>query len=200
MSTRGTLGVIHNEREIAAYNHSDSYPDWLGVKTLAFLREADLEDLRQRAEKVTIVSDETPPTPKQIEQLHRYANMHVGGPVSGTPEENASWYQLLRETQGDLDAMLAAGYIEDGSDFPLDSLFCEWAYIVNLDDEVLEVYKGFQAEPHDKGRYAKRAPEGEPSASGRTYYPVALVATFPLNDLPSDEQFLSHPGLKEEDE
>ena len=31
--------------------------------------------------------------------------------------------------------------------FAKDSLFCEWAYVVNLDTEMLEVYRGFQETP-----------------------------------------------------
>jgi hypothetical protein len=46
----------------------------------------------------------------------------------------------------------------DSKGFLSDSLFCEWAYIINLDKEVLEVYEGFQEEESDnrfKGDYAK---------------------------------------------
>src|SRR2546429_7303910 len=53
-----------------------------------------------------------------------------------------------RDTQGSIEKMLACGYILDRHDFPLDSLFCEWAYMVDLDLCVFEVYQGFQSETH----------------------------------------------------
>ena len=42
----------------------------------------------------------------------------------------------------------------DNHGFLHDSLFCEYAYIVNLDTEKLEFYIGFNKNPNAKGRYA----------------------------------------------
>lgn len=87
-----------------------------------------------------------------------------------------------------MEATLDAGVMIDSAGFLADSLFCEWAYVINLDDCVLEVYRGFQSEPHSKGRYA--APSGcsvyyLPARDGcSVYHPVALVASLPLDDLP----------------
>jgi hypothetical protein len=64
-------------------------------------------------------------------------------------------------------------------DFMKQSLHCEWAYFVNIDAGTFEVYKGFQREPHQLGRFAD-----ETQRSG--YYPCALVAEFPLDDIPED--------------
>lgn len=38
----------------------------------------------------------------------------------------------------------------DNNDFILDSLSCEWGYILNLDNNTLEVWKGFQKYPDKK--------------------------------------------------
>lgn len=54
-----------------------------------------------------------------------------------------------------LGRMLESGKYQDHHEFIEDSLWCEWAYIINLDDEVLEIYKGFQTRPHSNGRYAR---------------------------------------------
>lgn len=64
----------------------------------------------------------------------------------------------------------------DDSEFLYDSLFCEWAYIVNLDTKELEIYKGFNKLPDGEGRYAQM--------KHRTgYYGVTLFKTIPLKDL-----------------
>jgi hypothetical protein len=141
-----------------------------------------------------------PPTAAQVEELGGFSDLHVG---SGLNDDGTMpWYNLLRHTQGEWGAILEAGYMEDGSGFPDDSLFCEWAYIINLDDETLEVYQGFQTEKHNKGRFAPRLGDKEPEAAyegASIYWPVALVATYPLADLPSDEEFITQVDPEEEE-
>lgn len=39
--------------------------------------------------------------------------------------------------------------------FLANSLFCEYAYIINLDDNTVEFYIGFNKKPGGKGRYAE---------------------------------------------
>lgn len=61
-----------------------------------------------------------------------------------------------------------------------DSLFCEYAYIINLDNKTLEIYEGFNRLPNGKGRYAEFSIERE--GDGRKYYGVKLVKKFNLED------------------
>lgn len=187
MGTRGFLGFVVDDQEKLAYNHFDSYPEGLGTQVLGFLRDVAennaARNLRDEARLLRVVKqgiDE--PSETDIENLKPWTSLTVG------EQSTAHWYNLLRETQGDPDAILACGYIEDGSDFPSDSLFAEWGYVIDLDTETFEVYQGFQREPHDRGRFAER--EGRDSFTGR-YYPVALVASWPLADLPDEETFLA---------
>ena len=71
----------------------------------------------------------------------------------------------------------------DKQDFLHDSLFCEWAYIINLTDNILEVYTGFQKEK-PKGRYSEVAPSSDYNIP--PYYAVGLLATYPLDKCPSE--------------
>ena len=87
-----------------------------------------------------------------------------------------------------------SGTLENSLDFAGDSLFCEWAYVVDFDKRVLEVYQGFNTEPLDvMERFAQLPHEGK-------YYPVKWAASFWLDDLPSDENFLAVLGVGEEEE
>lgn len=52
-------------------------------------------------------------------------------------------------------------YFENQKSFLINSLFCEYAYIMNLDTQKLEVYKGFNEEPGGAGRYANILHERE---------------------------------------
>ena len=66
----------------------------------------------------------------------------------------------------------------DSSGFLLDSLFCEWAYIVNLDTGKLELYRGFNKKPSD-GRYGNIL-EDKPEWREAEYYGVALIGEIPF--------------------
>jgi hypothetical protein len=178
MSTRGFITFVAEGVEKTTYNHSDSYPGGLGADVLKWLRAAtdSLSALREQVVALRVVDEESKPTTEDIDRLRKYANQRVG------TQDLSDWYVLLRETQGNPHAMLDAGVIEDGSDFPADSLFAEWGYVVDLDAQVFEVYRGFQHQRHSKGRFASR--DGHEG-----YAPVALVKSWPLSELPSDEEF-----------
>lgn len=64
------------------------------------------------------------------------------------------------------------------SSFLYDSLFCEYAYIINLDDNTLELYEGFNKDADAPGRYAKYFEKNDGG-----YYGVKLVRTISLKTL-----------------
>lgn len=181
MGTRGFLGFVADGRELIAYNHSDSYPESLGTETLAWLRSAVSHPsaLRECVAAVRVVGPEVTPTDEDIERLAPWTNLNVGQRSAGT------WYNLLHETQGKPWAILHAGVLEDASGFPLEAA-ARWGYLVDLDAQVFEVYRGGQKEPHDKGRFAARQKvrwQGE-------HFPCALVVSWPLADLPAEDVFV----------
>jgi hypothetical protein len=135
-------------------------------------------ELKQISDEFSVPSDE------DIAALASWTDMNVGGPSeSGKP----TWYQLLRETQGNPDAILTSGYIIDNRSFGEDSLFCEWAYVIDFDAQRLDVYVGFQTKPPTAGWWAEH---GEYERQGE-YYPVNRVCSYPLSALPSAEEFTS---------
>jgi hypothetical protein len=191
MGTRGFVGFVIDGIEKIAYNHCDSYPEGLGVDTLSWLHAAvkDLVDLAERARALRVVDPQSQPSDEDIDQLRAYYRADVGG-----RSERPTWYQILRDTQGNPGLMLAAGVIEDASLFPADSLFAEWGYIVDLDAGVFEVYRGFQSSPHDKGRFAA-LPRPRQGRNADKYYPVALVASWPLAEIPDEKDFCEKYGF-----
>lgn len=189
MGTRGAFGWVHNGVEKFTYNHWDSYPDGLGVDVLTWLRGADLVALPALVDALEPVPD-TEPTEEDFVKYAKYHDLQVS---TGT-----DWYSLLRHTQGAPGLILESGrYTEDNS-FPLDSLFCEWVYLVDLDAGVFEVYEGFRKTPPTDGRWAGRA-EAQPSASGGSYYPVQRIAFWKLTELPTDDEFLAATQGEAED-
>lgn len=172
MGTRGAMGIRIGGQDKIAYCHFDAYPDGLGAGVVADVRALGVERLMELGGALKKTPDR-PPSDAEWDSLARFCDAGVG------ERGERDWYKLLRRTQGNLAAMLEAGVYEDSADFMRDSLFCEWAYVVNLDECTLEVYRGHQKEEHASGRYAGLGQE-----SG--YWPVALLATYKLDDIPED--------------
>lgn len=203
MGTRGFVGVVIDGTVKASYQQYDSYPSGVGVEVLGWLRDSGeftIDHARKQARDLRMVDENDTPSAEEFEQ---YASTHQN--VS-TGED---WYSLLRGNQGDLGAILRTGVATDMADFPIDSLFCEWGYLVDLDAETLEVYEGFQKTLPKEGRWAGR-PTAEEDAeaykqhladcaeNGREpwrpevseYKAVERVAVYPLDSLPSDDDFV----------
>lgn len=191
VGTRGFIGFVADGQEKIQYNQFDMYPDGHGVQTLQWLRNAAEQPhvLGAAVRRLRVVEQDSEPTPEDIERLAKYADLRV------STRQLTEWYVLLRSTQGDPQALLEAGVVEDASSFPLDSLFCEYGYLVDLDgDGWFEVYRGFQTCDHDRGRFADRAKREDfkPEYPGAQYYaPVALWHRWPLAALPADDEFLA---------
>lgn len=194
MSTRGLWGFVIDGEEKLTYNHWDSYPSGLGSAVLKWLKIAtdSVPALREAARRVRLVDQDAMATE---EDVARFRNLADTGVSTGSLTE---WYVLLRDLQGDMAAIVNAGVMIDNRAFAADSLFCEWAYVIDLDTERFEVYKGFQHEPHSEGRFA--AMPHEQSHRGESqYYPVRLVGAWSLTDLPDDATFVATVDPPEED-
>lgn len=175
MGTRGAMGFRYKETDHITYNHFDSYPDGpgLGGKMCDFcadIRE-QLEETRAKVDLLQQVKEDALPTDEQVAHLAPYTDNRVSSPADW-------WYRMLRKAQGKPAAMLDARYYVAASDFLSDSLFCEYAYIVNLDTEKLECYRGFQDAQHAKGRYASC--EFSDSSTGKNTIRSRWLRRFPL--------------------
>jgi len=184
MGTRGLVGFYKDGITKATYNHWDSYPSGVGVDILEEVRNLNVEKMKKVFDKLILIKDnQSKPSKDMIKKYEKFGDPSVDGPMTNT--ELKTWYQLLRNLQGTLKPYIDGEVIHiiDYSDFIKDSLFCEWAYIINLDKETLEVWEGFQEEPSNPNRYGI-----EKNESG--YYPCKMVKEYPLNNLPDKEIFI----------
>lgn len=67
-------------------------------------------------------------------------------------------------------------YMTDDHEFLLDSLYCQWGYIFNLDSGLLEFSRGFNKNRKAPGRYAG-------GIKGEKYKGVALIREYGIADL-----------------
>ena len=158
MSTRGLFGVRQAGRTKGLYIPNDSYPEGFGKKLLERIadRQWDKKYLARMFDKLAATED-----------LNR---------ITGT--------SCCKVT----DAFDALGYgfdsncdyyYEDNTPFIIDSLFCEYAYIIDLDTNMLEYYLGFQKEPQPGNPYGTDSSEHD-------YYPCKGMFKVPLSRINSD--------------
>jgi hypothetical protein len=170
MSTRGAIGFKQKGELKVTYNHFDSYMSGLGVSILNEIKQIqEWEVVKKNVNKIKLVEDDKKPTKKHLETFNKYSNTSVGGPISNTTVQ--SYYQLLREIQGTLVPYMngEVNIMVDSADFVKDTLFCEYCYIVDLDN------MKFEAKNNYNGK----------------------VFLFDLNNLPTKEDFLKETEEEE---
>lgn len=174
MGTRGIYGFYKYGIDKITYNHFDSYPEGLGEDIVKFIHNTSILEMNEIFNKIILVNDNTIPTAEQIFECTEYYDNNVSSRTI------TDWYCLLRKAQGNLETYKSGlKYMIDNKDFIKDSLFCEWGYIINLDKNILEIYKGFQKTPN-KNRYFYDGRERD------GYYNCKLIKTFPLNNIPEN--------------
>lgn len=174
MSTRGAYGFRLNNKDYVSYNHCDSYPSCLGEEILKQAKKLltdGIDKLKKSITGIRLVNDDgkSKPSKTDIQNLKQYANLSVG-------LKNNDWYCLTRGLQGNLINNVKSGYMVDSSHFLINSLFCEWAYIINLDERVFEIFRGFILKK-GAGRYDSIR------SDDKDHYGVKLIVTFPLDKI-----------------
>lgn len=183
MSTRGLWGFRKNDKDMLTYNHSDSYPEWLGKKICEFITDMSEEELERLLHMLVPVNENRPATAKRI-QLCKELGIADFTVSSG---KETDYYCLLRKTQGNFKfykelvknppACMKGNklpFIRSNS-FILNSLFCEYAYILNLDAMCLEFWIGNQKKPDETNRYGMDKDDG--------YYPCKMFAAYPFSEI-----------------
>ena len=175
MGTRGAYGFRIKEQDKVTYNHFDSYPECLGRNMLQYISHTSLPRMRRAANRIVLVEQDSKPSPELIEKYKDFADLGV------SRRTLTEWYCLLRKAQGNLFPYNQnLRHMIDSHAFLADSLFCEWAYIIDLDNSQFEVYRGFNQDPNAPGRFAASS---IPDSNG--YYGVALIREVPLGNVRS---------------
>ena len=179
MGTRNlTCVVLNDEFKVAQYGQWDGQPEVTGIGILNFLRDHFDKD------------------------FHSYGFIrHVGASefinLSEVGIDETEWNiiklapQFSRDVGYKILNMLKNGplYLYNDVKFAKDSLFCEWAYVVDLDNKTFEVYNGFRRSPVPEDNRFQLTQEDLEYHVG-DYFPVALALKYKLNDLPTPEQFI----------
>ena len=172
-----------NDTDLLTYNHSDSYPEWLGEKVCKFVSDMSDEELKKLLSMLKPVNDEKTAAKEDI-RLCEELDISDFSVSSG---KRTDYYCLLRHTQGNFwffeNLVKNTPACMEGKKLPFieynsfikNSLFCEYAYIINLDDKCLEFWKGFQNEPDETNRYGTDADDG--------YYPCHMLTSYRFDEI-----------------
>jgi hypothetical protein len=193
MGTRNLTAVyLDGEYKIAQYGQWDGYPEGQGMTAINFLRIMDEDKFKQALRNSSYIDS------GELQALWRQYGADEHGLVSlndmdrmknDHPEYSRdTGAEILQMVQEHTEGMK----LQNSIAFAADGLFCEWAWVIDLDKRTFEAYEGFGKEPlteNDRFYFLKDLEENG-------YSPVRLVATWSLDELPSDEDFLA--AFKEE--
>jgi hypothetical protein len=200
MGTRNLTMVIHKEEtKIAQYGQWDGYPEGQGVTILNFVRKKnDLKKLRAKLEKVRFGTKDDE---KKLDKFLKSIGSNDGWMTMDQAEKYHKQYPYAsRDIGGEILEMVAYSKDEeivltDSTSFAADSLFCEWAYVVDLDKNVLECYSGYNKEPlGDDERFKTVKTE-----DGSKYTPIRCLKKYDLNALPTKRKFISELKKREKE-
>jgi hypothetical protein len=194
MGTRHLTIIKSGEKVFGQYGQWDGYPRGHGIKVLDYLKSMHEPHLRENFAKAHFL------TPEEHKALVEKFDSGDALPGFITLKDATD----LKRHYPQLDRDMGAGvlmHIENGDDlryaneieFAADSLFCEWAYMVDLDERRLRVFRGFVTEPLEDGQFFKQFfmdKKPQRSASGTDYYPVREIASFSFDNLPLANVFV----------
>lgn len=199
MGTRHLIAVqIDGDYKIAQYGQWDGYPNGQGLDVLRFLRgtfaDPDKEEKFTRGVRSCRWIDEDTYKNRWVECGADPDSYLVSMDVSA--EFKSRFPELSRDTGAKILALVGDTHgllLRNSIDFALDGLFCEWAYVIDLDARTLEVFKGFfNADPPAGQRFGKvprMTRERDGASVPPEYGAVHMVHAWALDALPADEDF-----------
>lgn len=202
MGTRNlTMVYLDGDYKVAQYGQWDGYPSGQGVTVLQFLRDKMVRPIFEKKlrELSWISEDELRAT-----WVGLGANPNESFVSFDIADKHTACYpQLSRDTgAGVLDLIydsLEPIKLSDERSFANDSLFCEWAYVIDLDKNMLEIYEGFNKTPlTPEDRFFDEHAEPK-EVSGNTYYGIKKIGEIPLASYPTDDEFVKMFSGKDED-
>lgn len=188
MGTRNlTLVQLNGAYKVAQYGQWDGYPSGNGLIVLNFLKNHDLEIFCDKVKHAHLITEEelinywselgvdvrkekfiSMDLSDQFKALHPSLNRDMGADI----------LEYIYTNEGRID-------LENSLDFAKNSLFCEWAYVIDLDNNTFEVYEGFNKMAlSEKDRFYFNG------YSSDGYFPIKLKKSYDLNNLPNEETFL----------
>jgi len=198
MGTRHLTMVIKDQKtRVAQYGQWDGYPEGQGRTILAFLaNKKRVADLKKYVDNLAWVTKEDEADMEKLGDNWRKYWDHL------SRDHGAKILDIIVKAHGQI-------RLQNQEEFAGESLHNEFSYVLDLDKDVLEVYKGFRTKPVPKTeRFAKYNEKAEKESmefgpdrkNGKKYkyYPVKLIKKYSFDNLPTVEQMKNEVDPDEE--
>ena len=160
MGTRSSYGFRSEGKDYLMYSQFDGYPTGLGLNLMEQLKYLTVCNMKTGVARLVAVDEDSEPKDvldnEEYQELFEMFHQEVS--------KGTDWYSFLRGSQQNISIYFTEEkplkYFIEANNFIHDSLFCEYAYIVNLDTEMLEFYRGYNTSINS-GRYTEMASGGE---------------------------------------
>lgn len=180
MGTRHLIAIVlDNEIKVAQYNQWDGYPSGNGVKVLNRVRRGFTDTFKDKVRGCSWVTQE------DIDTVNVTDNWYSKYPWLSR-DCSVNIFKYISKSKNGLRLL-------DRRNFAGDSLFCEWGYVVDLDNSTLEVYSGFNKEPVPAGQRFTDVDHENPE-----YFPIKLERIYKFGKLPSKKTFLADLELQDD--
>lgn len=197
MGTRNlTMVISEGKTKIAQYGQWDGQPSGQGEIILEFLLKCDLDKLKERVDKLRWATD------KEIKKIdatkdwwekYPFLSRDCGGEILSAVYDGTMTVSDKKKIGERIPVKVNVEFLVNSEDFAAESLFCEWAYVIDLDKRTFEVYKGFNKKPlTEKDRFFKMSVK-----QGGDYNQVKMVKKYSLDKLPTVKDFLFYFKKKE---
>lgn len=193
MGTRHLIAVqLDGEYKIAQYGQWDGYPSGQGKTVIDFLSvPGNTAKLREALSKIRFLDAEG--RDKEIIESYNANAPQWSNEQDKRTAEQRRWFRsyISRDLGAEILASVANStddeiILSNSIDFAGDSLMCEYAYVIDLDKNTLEVFKGFNHKPLDASeRFFDAKTKDCSRVSSEPYYPVRLAKSYPLDVLPT---------------
>lgn len=184
MATRGIYGFRKNNYDKLNYNHFNSFPSGLGVDIVFFIKSHSLEEINKLCDELIPLPYDTyfeELSPEQKNMMIEFAK------EQHEDFEGKKLSYMLAPFEGNLEAYYdypQVRLMRDDKEFIKNSLSCEWGYIINLDNNTLEIWQGFQSEPDITNRYGVEIYYQYETSN---YYPCKLIKEYKLENIKTDK-------------
>lgn len=177
MGTRNlTVVVVNKKVKVAQYAQWDGYLSGQGKTIFDFIEnKMNLSKFKKALKNCKFISE------KEIKQTWTNCGADPESDLVSmdiSDKHSKEYPGLSRGSGAKVLDLIQSGEVTElnnNFDFGADSLFCEFAYVLDLDNKVLEIYKGFN-KGKAKGRFSRI------KAKDQDYSPVTLVKKVKFSD------------------
>ncbi|EBS4516447.1 hypothetical protein DQT32_03325 [Salmonella enterica subsp. enterica serovar Braenderup] len=194
MGTRNLIAAVKDGKvKVAQYCQWDGYFTGQGENIANFIRnvlaeESSSQQFRENIDKCIFVDDDFMRA-AQIEAGLNPDEQYVSFGDPALARYQDKYPQFNRSTGADIFYLIQNGTFElrDDFDFGRDSLWCEFAYIINLDNNTLEIYTGFNTNENLEIPEVYRRWPKDPDSN---YCPVKLHTIVTFRELWENENYM----------